>query len=417
MSSLLLHLLPASSAANDSQASYAYAVVQANGSVSQQGHASAALLPRCDEVLAVVDVQALSWHRLNLPKMPRGSGNAKLRTVLDGMLEDRLLDEPVQLHFALAPSPTLAADGSASTWVAVCDKTWLIGHIAALEAAGQRVQRLLPQRFPSDTAATPHIHGLPDAPSVTLADASGVRCLPLAAANAMGLLADEAQALSAEPAVAAKAEEMLQRRVDIVQSAQDLAAASAYAQQAGWSLAQFDVSLSNRGRLLAQLGQGLRAFASAPRWAVARWGVLALLAANVLGLNAWAFKEQSALSAKRAQITNLLTQTHPQVKVVVDAPVQMQRELAIMRAATGALTPRDLEAIISVISANVSVKWSLSAIEYTAGELMLKGAGLSAAEAQNASGALAAKGYSLRSEGDKLMVSPLANAVTTGAGK
>ena len=170
-------------------------------------------------------------------------------------------------------------------------------------------------------------------------------------------------------------------------------------------MAQFDLTLSGRGRLAGQLAQGLRAFVGAPRWALARWGVLALLGANVLGLNAWAYKEQSALSAKREQIKTLLTQTHPQVKVVVDAPVQMQRELAIMRAATGALTPRDLEAILSSISANVSVKSSLSAIEYTAGELTLKGAGLSAAEAQTASSALAAKGYSLRSEGDKLVVS------------
>lgn len=413
MRSLLIHLLPHLSADAGAQVAYTYAVVQPNGSVSQHGQASAALLPRCDEVLAVVDVQALSWHCLQLPKMSRGTGAAKLRTVLDGMLEDRLLDDTAQLHYALAPGPSIAVDGSASTWVAVCNKAWLAGHLAALEAAGQRVLRLLPQRFPCDIAAPPHLHGTPDAVLVTLADASGVRCLPLASAKAMGLLAEESMALSAEPAVAAPAEDMLQRRVNLVQSAQDLAAASAAAQQAGWSLAQFDLTLSGRGRVLAQAAQGLRAFASAPSWAAARWGVIALLVANVLGLNAWAFKEQSSLAAKRGQITQLLTQTHPQVLVVVDAPVQMQRELTAMRAATGALTPRDLEAIFSSISANVTVKSSLSAIEYAAGEVSIKGAGLTASEVQNASSTLSSKGYSLRSEGDKLIIS----AVATGGAK
>jgi len=62
-----------------------------------------ALLPRVDasvDVVAVVPLQVLSWHRVNLPQgsLPKSrladrSAN-RLRAILDGLLEDQLLDDP-----------------------------------------------------------------------------------------------------------------------------------------------------------------------------------------------------------------------------------------------------------------------------------------------------------------------------------
>ena len=74
-----------------------------------------------------------------------------LRAVLEGLLEDQLLDDPPALHFALAPGA--ANDGK--TWVAVCDKAWLRSGLQALEAAGMAVARIVPERVPAAPGDTP----------------------------------------------------------------------------------------------------------------------------------------------------------------------------------------------------------------------------------------------------------------------
>ena len=54
------------------------------------------------EVVAVVPAAMLSWHRVELPKGTTAA-SPRLRAVLEGLLEDQLLDEPETLHFALPP--------------------------------------------------------------------------------------------------------------------------------------------------------------------------------------------------------------------------------------------------------------------------------------------------------------------------
>ena len=52
--------------------------------------------------------------------------------MLEGLLEDRLLDEPEALHFALQPH--VRSPGTA--WVATCERAWLASHLQALDEAG-----------------------------------------------------------------------------------------------------------------------------------------------------------------------------------------------------------------------------------------------------------------------------------------
>ncbi len=67
------------------------------------------------------------------PGIPLGANQQtpRLRSILEGLLEDRLLDDPAQLHFALQPG----ARAGSPVWVAVCDRSWLRDHLQALEAA------------------------------------------------------------------------------------------------------------------------------------------------------------------------------------------------------------------------------------------------------------------------------------------
>ena len=109
---ILIVTLPAEPA--DAAAVYDY-VLSADGStLTEQSRAGLALLPQLgstDEVVALVSADKLSWHQVQLPKGSLGrrftsdGGAPRLRAVLEGLLEDQLLDETAQLHFAIEPKP------------------------------------------------------------------------------------------------------------------------------------------------------------------------------------------------------------------------------------------------------------------------------------------------------------------------
>ncbi|MGH8805935.1 MAG: type II secretion system protein GspL, partial [Polaromonas sp.] len=139
-------------------------------------------------------------------------------------------------------------------------------------------------------------------------------------------------------------------------------------------------------------------------WRPARWGLLSLVLAQLLGLNAWAWKERAALEAKGSEARSLLTRTFPKVPVVVDAPVQMEREVAALRQAAGAVSSRDLEPMLATIAENVQTAGPPSAIEFAANEMTLKGFQPPPAEASALASGLAAAGYSSRVEGETWVV-------------
>lgn len=395
MSSLTI-ILPAPGSA--SSAELRFVLTPDGRSVGSHGSAAAALLPTASgETIALAPASALSWHQVDLPQGV-GPGSARLRAVLEGLLEDRLLDEPEALHFALQPLPRAGEPA----WVAVCDRAWLRGAVQALENAGRRVSRIVPE-FAPDGPATIHVMGEPDAARMAVVGA-GVTLAPFTAAaaarpNPAGDSAD-APSILAEPAVAALAEQLLKTRITLQQSAQRWLLAA----QSSWDLAQFDLASTGGRRLFKRIGALWRALVSAPQWKAARFGLAVLVAVNLLGLNAWAWKERAALDSKRAGVRDTLLKSFPGVKVVVDAPLQMERELAALRQSTGASSASDLEAILGAVSIAVPVNRTVSAIEYAQGEARIQGASLNAAEAAALDASLRAQGYAPRIEGDTLRV-------------
>lgn len=398
MSSLIV-ILPAPGSA--SAAELRFVLTPEGRSVGSHGSAAAALLPAASgEIVALAPASALSWHQVDLP---RGVGptSARLRVVLEGLLEDRLLDEPETLHFALQPQPRAGTPA----WVAVCDRAWLRSAVQAIESAGRRVSRIVPE-FAPDGPPAMHVLGEPDAAHLVVIDA-GITLAPFTATTAARLspAVDSADApvVLAEPAVAALAEQWLKTRVTLQQSAQRWLLAA----QTSWDLAQFDLASSGGRRAFRRISALGRALWSAPQWKAARWGLAALVAVNLLGLNAWAWKERTALDGKQAAVRDTLLKAFPSVKVVVDAPLQMERELAALRQSTGAASAGDIEAILSAVSLAVPINRTVSAIEYSEGEARIRGAALNAAEAAALDASLRAQGYAPRIEGDTLRVRPL----------
>lgn len=381
----------------------------ADSALADHGNAPLALLPRADEVVAMVPGRMLSWHRITLPR----AASARLRSALEGILEERLLDEPQNLHFALVPD---AAPG-ASVWVAACDRAWLQAALQTLEAAGRAAARVVPEYAPLPTGSAPtlHVTGSPDSAWLVRCADDGVQTLPLGPAVHEALDLDGSEDLaSAEPAVAALAEQVLGRKVRVGHSAQGLVAAA----RSRWNLAQFELASNSQTRLTRRAGQAWVQWAHSAAWQPARWGLAALVLAHLFGLNIWAWNERSALQAKRDEVRSLLLQTFPKVPVIVDAPLQMAREVAALRLATGAVSNRDLEPMLAAVAQNSPTAPTPSAIEFTAGELTLKGFQPPSAEAGALTQGLAAAGYASQINGDAWLIKPAPNAnggMTPGA--
>jgi general secretion pathway protein L len=80
----------------------------------------------------------------------------------------------------------------------------------------------------------------------------------------------------------------------------------------------------------------------------------------------------------------------------------MEREVAALRQLTGATSGRDLEAMLGAVS--TALPRPVSAIEFNAGELRLKGLALTPEEAQGVASALKGQGYTSVMRGDSLVV-------------
>lgn len=318
-------------------------VFSADGrSVTQQGTAAPALLPRADETVLVLAEPDVSWHRIDLPKAPP----ARLRAALLGVMEETLLEEDEHLHFALAEGAVPGQRG----WVAVTHRPRLAAALAALEAAGLTVERVVAAAAPvaEGEAARGHFHAAADtadaAPWLTLARADGVACLR-AGALARALQPEgEAVHYTATPAATAAAERWLGTPVAVLGEAERALEAA----QGGTNLRQFDLAVRHRGSRAAR-DLGKRFFS--PEWRPVRWGLAALVGVQLVGMNVQAWQQRQALAQQRAAMASLLQTTHPGVRTVLDPPQQMQRETERLRAAAGRPGEADLESLMGAAAA------------------------------------------------------------------
>lgn len=371
------------------------------------------------ETVALVPARALSWHRVQLPAgtLARGlfaeRSAPRLRAVLEGLLEDQLLDEPAQLHFALQPD----ASDDAPVWVAVCHRQWLQDALNALQQAGHTPQRLVPEWAPDTTAAQAEdappadrwVTGDADAPQLVWADHQGVHTWPLpahqgeagVAQNHLHSLLPADAELLAEPAVAELAEHLLHRPARVVSPAQRLQEAA----QTPWDLAQFD--LARRNPWLARLAVATATVARAPQWRPARWAAIGLVVVQVLGLNAYAWRAQTQLEQQRVAIRNTLTATFPDITVVVDAPLQMERAMGALRQSSGSASARDLEALLSALGApqaQALVGTPPTSMDFAAGELRLTGGNYSPENIGALDAVLQSQGLTSTYDGDALVL-------------
>jgi general secretion pathway protein L len=262
------------------------------------------------------------------------------------------------------------------------------------------VTRIVPEFAPEGTPSLV-VLGDPDAPTVVASSTEGVLVLPLTAASVPLLPAlPEGAPRLAEPAVAAAAEQLLALRCTLQQAPQRWLNSG----RTRWDLGQFDFASSSRARALKRLATGWAEVLQSPSWRPARWAAVALLAVNVIGLNAAAWKERASFERKREAASQTLRETFPQVRVVVDAPVQMEREVAALRQATGMGSPRDLDAMLGALASALPSGRTPANLQYTAGQLRATGLALGAEDFRRLASQLQSFGYSATTEGDTVVV-------------
>jgi general secretion pathway protein L len=375
--------------------------------LSKDGHSGTLCLgdlPKADTTVLVVPARALSWHQVDLPKVPK----ARLRAALDGLLEEHLLDDTSALALALSPDAQ-AGKASAGAWVAACDKAWLSAAIQTFEAAGCRVTQVVPEFWPQSEPMI-CVDGTTEEAWIIRADSQGVMTIPLHTGDTSGMLQallanfPSSTAVSAAPAVASLAEASLLSYPELKIQLRQRGTSLLHSGTSLWELAQFEQSLSGDSQGMKSLMRQWQAFWQSPAWRPVRWGLAALLCANMVGLNAWAWQQQASLSNKRAQLGTILTQTFPSVKTVVDPALQMSREMAVLRQATGASGVQNFESMLSAFStSNSNIASGLNtptAIEYVANGLNLKNIKLAGDDLTAVQSKLKTLSYVLTQNGD-----------------
>ena len=364
---------------------YGYLLSVDGTTITSQGAAAAALLPHADTVIAIPAEADIAWQRVELPRAGR-----QMRSALAGMLEDTLLDDPEGLHFAIEPD----AVGGDTAWVAITSRAWLTQHLGLLEAAQVFVDRIAPLSCP-ESQPRGHFYAVGnDQAQVALrwSHPGGVANLPLDGNLARLLFPAslvQSAVWTATPAVAEQAERWLGTTVTVTTAEQRAMGVI----DGSWNLRQFELAQHTRGiRALRLVYRGLMR----RHWRPVRIGLVGLVAVQLLGLNLLAWQQTKQLQAGKAALISTLTQSYPQVRAVLDAPVQMQRETESLRASAGRAGEQDLETLLAAAAtAWPAERGPVDALSFEPGRLVLSATGWSEPQIAQFRSQLKSEGWQL----------------------
>jgi general secretion pathway protein L len=178
-----------------------------------------------------------------------------------------------------------------------------------------------------------------------------------------------------------------------------------------WDLAQFELRANARSRQLKNWQRSASSLWHSPAWRPARWGLWLLLAAQLVGLNAWAWKTRADWQAQQSSWAQVLRETFPQTSLVVDAPLQMAQQVERLRQGSGQLGAGDLEAMLAALGQALPPglaaprQWA-----YQTGQMRLQEFQPDAAQQQALQQSLSAQGYTWRAQGDGWLMTAQAEA-------
>ncbi|HEX2012264.1 MAG TPA: type II secretion system protein GspL, partial [Roseateles sp.] len=296
------------------------------------------------------------------------------------------------LHFAIEPEML----GGEAAWVAVTQRAALAEQLAQLERAQLFVDRVTPLSWPeSQISGQARGHFFEDGArglQLNWSHADGTATLCLAGSLARDLFPPatvQSASWTGTPGVIPAAERWLGSTVAPLTEAER----ALQALRSPWDLRQFELAPRTRGiRALREFWRGLQS----PRWRPVRWGLAGLVAVQLLGLNLWAWQQQRQLQERRAALASTLRSAHPQVRAVLDPPVQMRRETELLRANAGRAGEQDLETLLSAAAtAWPSERGPIDALSFETGRLQISANGWNEAQIQQFRRQLQSEGWQL----------------------
>ena len=388
----------------DAASGYAHVHSDGHQVVRNAVGAASLLSAYAGEVVALIPHSRVSWLSVQFPP---GSHGARLSAVLAGLLEDRVLDDVADLHCVVDPASANIPRTGGVAMVAICSKTWLREVLTPLQASGLLVQRLVPEFSPRPQPFL-CVMGSPEQSQSVLCHSQGVTLLPpnvaqwkaFPAYTAYTTLPAAQAPLVAEPAMVERVEQLLQRR-PVMQNAAQRAVVAA---QSDWDLALGEWAQGSSQRFLRLAQHAWQTLLHAPAWRSVRIGLAALLVVQVIGLNAKAWREQRALDEQKSQLSQILTSAFPSVRLVIDAPLQMQREVDTLQKNAGRVTSTDFEPMLAAAASALPEGVLPTQWHFANQVLRAQGLQLSEAQANSARATLKAKHLQLRQEGNDVWV-------------
>lgn len=337
-------------------------------SVASEGETLLDEMPAADTVEAILPASRVLFARLALPRV----SDTTIRELLPFAVEDRLLADPAQIHAVAGRT-----DPRGETTVAVVDREWLRAALDVLAAGGCDVRHawcesaLLPGN-PGDWHLVLRPDGMlvDDDGVATTFDWHGDAALPLALRIAL----DEAAARGHRPA-----------RVIVHDAGGDDAPAPALARWSADSGIPFETGAAWREIEPAAVAPGSIDLFSGDfttrrtglarlrvsRAALALVAILALLQFGFTLADTWRLqRERARLAAERESIFRT---AFPEARVVVDPDLQMQRNLAQLRAARGMASGDDF--LVKLTGAAREPGSAAVSVDYAQGKLTVRRAG------------------------------------------
>ncbi len=356
--------LPEAGIANDSEVAMRYVMRANTGELQRSGTALLADLPRADRVDIIVPASLVLFTEVKLPPV-RGQ---KLRQLLPYAVEEKILSDPDQVQVAAG-----ARDELGMTRVAVVDRAWLDASCDRLRQLGMRpengyAETCLPELEPNAWTLIwdGHAGFVRTAVGAGLAlDSMGDGAAPFALRRAV----DEARTNTRLP------EKIILRATDAAASVADL---QLWTTQLGvsvvpgqdWHWAPRFLNTANAINLL----QGDYAPSSSLRELLPQLRPILLLAGLIIGAQVLATGvDWWRLNHERKTLTTEMNKTFksafPEATVVVDAPLQMQRNLAELRRASGQSQPNDFLPLLAKLMPSINTATGIEAMSYDQGTL------------------------------------------------
>ena len=356
--------LPEAGFGVDNEVAVKYALRAPTGELQRSGSAAPSELPRADQVEIIVPASLVLFTEVRLPPV-RGQ---RLRQLLPFAVEEKILSDPNQVQVA-----TGLRDAQGMTRVAILDRAWLDAVCDRLRQLGLR-----PERGFAETCL-PELE--PQAWTLIWDGHEGFVRTDQGAGLALDNMGDDAAPFALRRAVEEARdkqrlpEKIILRATDAAASVPDLAL---WTTQLGvsvvpgqdWHWAPRFLNTANAINLL----QGDYAPSSSLRELLPQLRPILLLAGLIIGVQVLATSaDWWRLNREKKNLTVEMDKTFksafPDAKVVVDAPLQMQRNLADLRRASGQSQSNDFVPLLAKVMPLISPAIGIEAMSYDQGAL------------------------------------------------